>query len=114
MAHLYFLGTLYSCILTDEVTFVLSIEYNQAYGRLKDHTYQKIDNNNNFLTIDQQYADDIGWASTGQHIIENIEKKVPHALKKRNLKINPEKTEKYRITRNGDTEWKNANMLEVS
>ena len=74
---------------------------------LKDHTYQKTDNdNNNFLTIDQQYADDIGWASTGQHIIENVEREVPHALKKRDLKINPEKTEKYRITRNGDTEWK--------
>ena len=78
---------------------------------LKDHTYQKIDNNNNFLTIDQQYADDIGWASTGQHIIENIEKEVPHALKKRNLKINPEKTEKYRITRNGDTEWEKCKYV---
>ena len=80
---------------------------------LKDHTYQKIDNNNNnnFLTTDQQYADDIGWASTGQHIIENTEREVLHALKKRNLKINPEKTEKYRITRNGDTEWKKMHII---
>ena len=59
---------------------------------LKHHTYQKIDNNNNFLKIDQQ-------------------KEVPHALKKRNLKINPEKTEKYRITRNGDTEWKQCKYV---
>ena len=80
---------------------------------LKDHTYQKtdIEDNNNFLTIDQQYADDIGWASTGQHIIENVEREVLHALKKRNLKINSEKTEKYRITRNGDTEWKKCKCV---
>ena len=84
----------------------------QLPGFLKDHTYQKTDNdNNNFLTIDHQYADDIGWASTGQHIIENVEREVPHALKKRNIKINPEKTERYRITRNGDTEWKKCKYV---
>ena len=53
---------------------------------LKYHTYQMIDNDNNFLTIDQQYADDIGWASTGQHITENIEKKYHMHSKKEILK----------------------------
>ena len=41
-----------------------------------------------FFTIDQQNADDIGWALTGIHILENIEKEIHDILKGRNLFIN--------------------------
>ena len=40
---------------------------------LEDHTYSNYEDTS--FTVDQQYADDIGWASTAEHIIENIEKK---------------------------------------
>ena len=46
------------------------------YGNAKDI------NNNNYFTVDQQYADDIGWASTGIHILENIEAYIPENFKK--------------------------------
>ena len=39
---------------------------------LEDHNYSNYEDTS--FTIDQQYADDIGWASTAEHIIENIEK----------------------------------------
>ena len=34
----------------------------------------------NCFTIDQQYADYIGWSSTGKHIIDKIEKEIPEYL----------------------------------
>ena len=40
---------------------------------LEDHNYSNYEDTS--FTIDQQCADDIGWASTAEHIIENIKKK---------------------------------------
>ena len=77
---------------------------------LQDHNYS-CDTNNNFFTVDQQYADDIGWASTGIHILENIEKEIPQILKERNLFINKAKTEKYTITRSGPDNWKKCKYV---
>ena len=57
---------------------------------LEDHNYSNYEDTS--FTIDQQYADDIGWASTAEHIIENI-KKHRKNLKERNLLINQSKTE---------------------
>ena len=54
---------------------------------------------NNYITIDQQYADDIGWASTGVHLLKAIEEKTTQYLTQRNLTINKDKTEKYSISR---------------
>ena len=51
-------------------------------------------------------ADDIGWASTAEHIIGNIEKTTTEKLKERNLLINQSKTEKYNIKKDGDESWK--------
>ena len=65
---------------------------------LEDHNYSNYVDTS--FTVDQQYADDIGWASTAEHIIENIEKKNTKnskKLKERNLLINQSKTEKYNI-----------------
>ena len=77
---------------------------------LEDHNYTK-DTNNNYFTIDQQYADDIGWASTGIHILQNIEKEIPVILKSRNLFINESKTERYKITRSGPVEWRKCKYV---
>ena len=69
-----------------------------------DHTYsRKIDEH---IIIDQQYADDIGWASTNNEKIEEIENTVPQILKNRNLLVNESKTEKYTVERNGSDQWK--------
>ncbi len=76
---------------------------------LKDHTYAAPANNT--FTIDQQYADDIGWASTGSHIIDNIEREIPPILAERNLLVNETKTERYKVTRNGSEQWKCCKYL---
>ena len=46
-------------------------------------------------TIEPKYADDITYASTSQHFINNIEETVPAKLKKYNLGVSHTKTEKY-------------------
>ena len=38
----------------------------------EDHNYSNYEDTS--LTVDQKYADDIGWASSAEPIIENIEK----------------------------------------
>jgi len=79
-------------------------------NHLKDHTYCK--QSDSYITIDQQYADDIGWASTGIHILESIEKDIPDILKDRNLNINKSKTEKYTVTnKTEDQEWRKCKYV---
>ncbi|XP_071841678.1 uncharacterized protein [Apostichopus japonicus] len=63
------------------------------------------------VILDQQYADDISWASTGQHILQDIEKRVSDKLAVRNLKINCTKTEKFTITRTGNDSWKKCKYV---
>ena len=74
-----------------------------------DHNYAKLINEH--ITIDQQYSDDIGWASTDIKEIENVKKTVPPALKDRNLFVNKSKTEKYEVKRNGSEEWKKCKYV---
>ena len=62
---------------------------------LQDHTYSKYEEW--AFTVDQQYADDIGWASTATHILEKTETEVTDHLASRNLKINQSKTERYTV-----------------
>ncbi|PIK33302.1 hypothetical protein BSL78_29885, partial [Apostichopus japonicus] len=50
-------------------------------SQLVDHDYSTT-TTNSFFTVDQQYADDISWASTGQHILQDIEKRVSDKLAK--------------------------------
>ena len=74
---------------------------------LEDHNYSNYVDTS--FTVDQQYADNIGWASTADHIIENIEITTTEKLKERNLLINQSKTKKYNIKKDGDDSRKNAN-----
>jgi len=76
---------------------------------LLDHNYNLP--TNDYFTIDQQYADDIGWISTGPHILDQIENTIPDLLKQRNLHINDTKTEKYHITRGGNDSWKKCKYV---
>ena len=77
--------------------------------QLQDHNYYV--STNNYFTIDQQYADDIGWASTGLHILNEIEQEVPKCLEKRNLLVNKSKTEKYHISRTSNNDWRKSKYV---
>ena len=78
-------------------------------SHLVDHDYYTFTNQQ--FTLDQQYADDIGWASTQDTIINDVEEQIPPILNDRNLQINESKTEKYKISRQTSDEWKNCKYI---
>ena len=55
-------------------------------NQLKDHNYSTPTDNT--FTLDQQYADDCSWCSTGSHVIDDIVSEIPPIPKERNLHIN--------------------------
>ena len=64
-----------------------SIENNSLLpNHLSDLGYEQTDNI--VFTLDQQYADDISWASTSNTVLEKIETIIPEVLKERNLFVN--------------------------
>ena len=76
---------------------------------LSDHNYYKIITPTIF-TLDQQYADDIGYATTSEEYKRRIKKKVPPKITGKNLNINDPKTEDYHyLATEGSEEWQNAN-----
>ena len=77
---------------------------------IRDHCYANVRRTG--MLIPLQYADDICWLGINSaHSIENIKKKIPGLLEKRNLIINNEKTEEYQIQKEGDMEWKKCKYL---
>ena len=76
---------------------------------IKDHTYSSPSENS--ITINQQYADDIGWISNSKYSIDRALHTIPSKLKARNLNINETKTEIYDIKRNGPDDWKHCKYL---
>ena len=82
----------------------LSEDITNQPSHLPDHDHN-IPGTKDLFTLDQQYADDIGWASTDNNVLQEIEHKATERLAERNLKINNTKTEKYSISRNGDPSW---------
>ena len=86
-----------------------SIENNSLFpNHLSDHGYEPTENL--VFTLDQQYADDISWASTNKTVFEKIETIIPEVLKERNLFVNESKTEKYTVSRNSH-EWKDCKLV---
>jgi len=76
---------------------------------LEDHTYcQQIITE---YTQDQQYADDIGYATTSEEKKEKIKSQVPSKLKDRNLIVNNSKTEEYEVHREGSDDWHKCKYL---
>ena len=86
-------------------------EKNQLYpSQLCDHSYEKFERL--LFLLDQQYADDISWASTDTSVLKNIEEIVPRILESRNLHVNTSKTEKYSISRNSPSDsWKSCKLV---
>ena len=86
-------------------------EQNQLYpSQLCDYSYEKFERL--LFLLDQQYADDISWASTDTSVLKNIEEIVPRILESRNLHVNTSKTEKYSISRNSPSDsWKSCKLV---
>ena len=82
-----------------------------------DHNYSKsskkvtVPKGQRGFSIDQQYADDISWATTNKSVKDSIKKETPKVLKKKNLIANEEKTEDYEIYRNSSNEWKKCKLV---
>ena len=83
---------------------------NKALQVISEHNYAKTPSTDNFC-LDQQYADDISWGSTEEKDLQLIEKVVPEVLKERNLLVNESKTEKYKISRNSEQDWKECKLV---
>ena len=83
---------------------------NNSRPHLIDHSYSQTKPSQT-MSINQQYADDISWISTSSGEINKVRKTVPPKLKQRNLTINEEKTELYRVSRTGSTNWKKCKYL---
>ena len=94
----------------EDHTYSKGAEHKILPTGLEDHNYYLLNSNQHF-TLDQQYADDIGWASTQSSIIDHIEKEVPILLDNRNLKINASKTERYNISRKSTDDWKSCKYI---
>jgi hypothetical protein len=77
---------------------------------LEDHTYYRLHPDSS-LNINQQYADDIGWATTNTGKCVEIKRTIPEKLKSRNLFVNNDKTEEYSIKREGEEGWKKCKYL---
>ena len=79
------MGTIYSspCI----VPHLQDHNYAKSYSRqhLEGHNYSKKTPESTNFTVDQQYADDISWASISLSTLETIESIVPAELRARNL-----------------------------
>ena len=76
---------------------------NHRYPHVEEYSYNRTKDT---LLIDQQYADDIGWAANNVQNISALEANIIAKIQKYNLHINKGKTERYCIKRNGEEHWR--------
>ena len=82
-----------------------------------DHTYSNISKKvktpkgQHQLLIDQQYADDISWATENKEVKDSIKEEAPPILRSKNLIANDDKTEDYEISRNSSQEWRKCKLV---
>ena len=77
-------------------------------NHLWDHNYS--DNINVGISIDQQFADDVGYADSNEERVDKEVEDTSCKLSNRNLNINKAKTEKYKIDGTEDS-WKKCKYL---
>ena len=78
-------------------------------SHLKDHTYYKKQEQG--INIKQEFADDISRLNRYEEIVEELIKEDTEQLERRNFIINPDKTEKFKISINSDEKWKKCKYL---
>lgn len=76
---------------------------------LQDHIYANLEHS--VFTVNQEYADDISWASTSSHVLDQIEQTIPSALKERNLFVNTSKTERFSISDRDNNDWRKCKIV---
>ena len=81
---------------------------NHIYPHLEEHSYNRTKDT---ILIDQQYADDIGWAANNVQNISSLEANITARIHKYNLHVNKGKTEQYCIKRNGEEHWRKCKYL---
>ena len=82
---------------------------NHRYPHVEEHIYNRTKDT---ILIDQQYADDIGWAANNVQNISTLEANITAKIQKYNLHINKGKTEQYCIKkRNGEGHWRKWKYL---
>ena len=60
---------------------------------------------------DQQFADDIGYASNNLTYIDSKKDTIPKQLEEYNLTVNLQKTEQHKVHRQGPEDWKDCKYL---
>ena len=93
----------------DSYTTVNTVSENLLPTHLQDHNYDR--KQNKIFSLDQQFADDINWITNNSTKLNEIEGNVTLKLKKRGLLINESKTEKLRISKDGNMDWKQTKYL---
>jgi Reverse transcriptase (RNA-dependent DNA polymerase) len=76
---------------------------------LECHNYDR--KCNKTITIDQQFADDIGWISNSNNVITTSETIAVSKLSNRNLIINKSKTERFHVSKSGSEDWRKCKYL---
>ena len=71
---------------------------------LQDHNYQVYQEQG--INIKQEFADDISRLNRYEEVVEELVKEDTEKLESRSFIINPEKTEKYKISKNSTDEWR--------
>ena len=80
---------------------------------LHDHNYcikQDKDTISDYI-IDQQYADEIGFISNNENIIDKATKNIAQIFEERSLTINEKKTIQHTINRTQKNDWKKCKYL---
>ena len=87
-----------------------TVSENVLDAHIQDHNYSM--KNESYFTLDQQFADDIGWATTSSTKVDQIKNEIPIKLERRGLMINKNKTEEYYIdNKTIDNKWKECKYL---
>lgn len=76
---------------------------------MQDHNYSV--KSSPRIDLDLQFADDTGWINNSDVKTENIKSEISGKLSRRNLLINENKTEYYKIKRKGNDNWKSCKYL---
>ena len=112
---IWFIFYLHMCLLEAKNNFLsyrdknIDVKHDHSYSKASKNV--KIPKGQRGYTIDQQYADDISWATTSEIVKESVKTETPKILTKKNLIANEDKTEDYEIFRNSSNEWKKCKLV---
>ena len=72
---------------------------------------EKVKKGQGTFCFEQQYADDTSWVTNVENVKNSIKEIASKELKQKNLIVNEDKTEEYKIHRKGSEDWKQCKFL---